>query len=73
MCREEGMTSFCLQKLARAGKPQEAGNAPTASAPRAGCRGAGRVRRLQREGEAVFRPEERVPRTFNQESGELLE
>lgn len=45
---------------------------PNSECPRAGCRWAGRVRRLQREGEAVFRPEESVPRTFNQESGELL-
>lgn len=76
------MTSFHLEMLAQAGKPQETGNTRLCPSgvnsdcpqPRSGgCGWVCRVRRLQGEGEPVFRPDKRLPRSFDEEFGELLE
>lgn len=76
------MTSSHLEMLAQAGEPREAGDTRPCPGgansecpqPRSrGCKRVCGVRKLQGEGELVFRPKEWLPRVFNWGFGELLE
>ena len=65
-----------LIPLTDAGTGWETSSAANSDCPQpgsGGCKWVCRVRRLQGEGEPVFRPEERLPGIFNWEFGELLE